>query len=227
MRKYVVLYLVLFLLGLCLFAQEPASAPAKAKLLPADRMDLDMRYSTEMKRLYVQADFTVAGAKLDTLSYFGVFLNRGAKIQSVTINNRASGHYFMQGLVPDHFDPVLPNAELVASDAPARFHGIVLSNFAQYGETVAFRIMYYLDVPEFAMNDMNMLCAGFAPESFWYPRNVMGRTAVNLNLHTTQFTELMLGNQLVAYKDTGFQRTHSSMFFDMPAQPLAFRLIRN
>ena len=227
MRRFTALFLLLFLASAALYAQVTVeNVSPKVKFLPMESMDLNMRYSSEMQRLYVQVDFDVETARLDAYSYWGMFLNKNAKISGVMVNGVVSGHYLMQRLSPGHFDPVIAETKYLQAEAPVGFVGIDIRNMETYPDKVRIKFSYFLDIPEFTTNDFKVLNSGFPGEHFWYPHYLNGTTSVNLTLTTTQYFKLMLGNMTIGFKADEFTRTHQTTFFDMPGQPLSFRLMK-
>lgn len=227
MRRFIALFLMFALSAVALSAQVTVeNVLPKVKLLPMDSMDLNMRYSSEMQRLYAQVDMDVDTSKLDADSYWGVFLNKEAKISGVMVNNTGSGHYLMRGLGVGNFEPPLADAKYLKPDAKAQFVGIDMRGLEAFPAKVHVSFNYFLDVPEFAANEIKMPNSGFAGDSFWYPHYLNDTISVNITLATTQYYKLMLGNMTIGFKAEDFLRKHQTTFFDMPGQPLNFRLIK-
>lgn len=226
MRKSICLIALLLLLGVGVFAQVIVPG-AKFKLISPAELDLNMFYSTELQRLYVQADFELEKALLDPTQYNGVFLNRDARLQSLTIAGRGEGYYFVNNISPQHFEPELSYPELLKEDNPARFHGLSINNYQNYPDTVHVTLMYYLDLPEFRINEMNKLCSGFEANQYWYPHDLVSSTVVKVKLDTTPFYTLLLGNSFAQFTDKDFKRTHKCTFIAPPDQPVNLRLIKD
>lgn len=223
MRRFTAFVLMFILAIGALGAQE--AVPSKVKFLPLESMDLSMRYSSEIQRLYVQVDFDVETARLDSLSYWGVFLNKNAQISDVKVNGVVAAHYYLQGLVPEHFEPLV-DAKYLQADAPANFVGIVMGNVASYPEKVRVKFSYFMPVPAFAVNEMKTPNAFMAGDTFWYPHYLNGTVTVNLVLATTPYFELMLGDASMSSTVSDLARTHQSTILDMPGLPKSFRLLQ-
>jgi hypothetical protein len=216
------------MLVFCLSLSAQVIVPgAKFKLITPAVLDLNMFYSSELHRLYVEADFDLQKDQLDPTQYNGVFLSRDTKLQSLTIAGQGEGYYYVNNITAQNFQPELSKPELLAADSPARFHGMSINNYQNYPDTVRVKLMYYLDMPEFRTNEMKQVCAGFGGDQYWYPHSLTGDVKVNVKLETTPYFSLMLGNSFPSHTDQGFKRMHQCSFMDVPPQPQAFRLIKD
>ncbi len=226
MRRLYMTFALLFLFAIGLVAQENTAA-LKFKLLEADEYDLDMFYSTELQRLYMQVDFEVSKEDLDPQFYYGVFLHKGAQIQAITVSGSFESHYWANNLQPEHFDPVLVQPELLVWNSPALFYGIHLNNLAKYPEKPHFRIWYYIEVPPFRLDETNKLTTGLDASEFWYPRSLSKDCTVKITMTTTPYMSLRVGNSFASKLDKQYSRIHTNTYIETPAQPCGFRLIRD
>lgn len=225
MRRFTLLFAFLLLvMGL---AAQDSPAALRFKLLEADEYDLDMFYSTELQRLYMQVDFDISKEKLDPAFYYGVFLHKDAQIQAITVSGNYESHYWANNIQPEHFLPELIQPELLVWNSPVFFFGIHLNSLQKYPATPHFRIWYYLDVPPFRLDEANKLTTGLDAREFWYPRNLSQESKVNITMTTTPFITLRVGNNFASKVDKQYSRIHKSTYIETPGQPCGFRLIRD
>ena len=226
MRRTFATIALLLLLTAGLAAQESSSAFG-FKLLEANEYELDMFYSTELQRLYMQVDFELPKSQLDPSYYYGVFLHKDAQIQAITVSGNFEAHYWVNNLQPEHFEPVLIKPELLVWNSPALFYGIHLNNLDKYPDTPHFRIWYYLQIPPFSLDESNKLSTGISSAEFWYPRNLNRESTVSVTMTTTPYMSLMVGNNYASKLDKQYSRIHKNTFVETPNQPCCFRLIRD
>lgn len=223
MRRIAFLILVLSILCTAAFAQ---SDKVWTKQFPANDISLNMSYSSELQRLYVQVDGTVNKSSIDNFALNGLFLARNARIQGLWINGQLSKVLFVNSLNPTNFQPALEQAQLLDSNGLNRYHILALNNFASYPESIPFRLSYYLEIPAFKKGALNQQITSLPPETFWYPKNLLGETHIKFKLITTTYNRVMLGDALVPYTDQDYQRIHAVSFSDEVFPPLTFKLIK-
>jgi len=226
MRRKYMMFALLLLLALGLASQENTAA-LRFKLLEAGEYELDMFYSTELQRLYMQVDFELPKNELDPNFHYGVFLHKDAQIQAITVSGSFEAHYWANNLQPEHFEPHLVQPELLVWNSPARFFGIHLNNLDKYPETPHFRIWYYVQVPPFRLDETNKLTTGLDAAEFWYPRNLSRETTVQVTMTTTPYMSLRVGDTFASKLDKQFSRTHKNTYIETPSQPCGFRLVRD
>ena len=226
MRRTYLLIALLLSLTAGIVAQDTAAA-FRFKLLEAGEYELDMFYSTELQRLYMQVDFDIPGEELSPGYYYGVFLHKDAQIQAITVSGNFESHYWVNNLQPEHFEPELIQPELLVWNSPARFFGIHLNSLEKYPETPHFRIWYYLEVPPFRLDETNKLTTGLDAAEFWYPRNLSRETTVQVTMTTTPYMSLRVGDTFASKLDKQFSRTHKNTYVETPSQPCGFRLVRD
>lgn len=227
MRKIAILAFILLMICAAVYAQgEAPKQTVWAKVFPATEQNLDIRYSTELQRLYIQVDAKVQKSTIDNFALNGLFLPRNARVQGLWINGKSSKFLFVNNLKPENFNPPLEKPELLDEKGPARYHIMMMNDFADYPDVVPVRIVYYIDMPPLEPNSLDQLFTMLSPETFWYPRYILGTTTVKLKLVTTTFIRLMLGDALVPSSDKDYQREHVAGFRDDPAKPLSFRLMK-
>ncbi len=226
MRRLYILIILILMLTVGLWAQKESS-PLYFRLLESEKYNLDMFYSTELQRLYVQLDFDIPKSSLDPAAHYGVFLIKDALFQNVMISGKFASHYFVNNLVPQHFVPELTKTELLKDDSPAKFYGFTIKDFADLPELVHVRMWYYLTVPVFKIDEMNKLSTYLDAEKFWYPRNFTSSSTVELKLTTTPFMTLLVNNSYAPQTDKQYSRIHNSTFLEIPHQPASVRLIRD
>jgi hypothetical protein len=225
MRRFILLTLVALLLAAGLAAQEHTAA-LKFKLLEAAEYNLDMFYSSELQRLYVQLDFDIPKSNLDPQYHYGVFLDKGAQFQAITISGNYESHYWVNNLQPEHFEPVLTQRSLLSADCPALFFGLSMNDFDKLPDTAHYRIWYYLSVPPFQLDSSQKLSTGIEASQYWYPRNMSSPSTVNLKLTTTPYLTLLVGNSFAAKDDKDFSRVHTSNYIESVDNPCSLKLIR-
>lgn len=226
MRRFLFIFILTLLLTSGLGAQNGADA-LYFKLLEAEEYELDMFYSTELQRLYVQIDFDIPKTEIDPAYHYGVFLERDAQFQSITICGQYSSHYLVNNLMPEHFVPGLTKPELLNWDSPVTFYGLSLANYDNLPETVHFRIWYYLRIPPFKLDETQKLSTGLDASQFWYPRNISTNSTVRLKLTTIPYMTLLVGNSYAAKIDKQYSRIHAITFIETVDQAHSFRLIRD
>lgn len=220
----------LILLGLILAAGLGAQNDTAAlyfKLLESEEYDLDMFYSSELHRLYVQVDFEIPKSELDPTYHYGVFLERDAQFQGFTLSGQVGNNYHVNNLMPEHFLPGLTQPELLDWDSPVLFRGLHIPDLGTMPDILHFRIWYYLRVPPFKLNENQKLTTGLDAEQFWYPRNIRTKSNVNLRLITTPFMSLQIGTEVARKTDKQYSRVHTLSFIESVEQPHAFKLVRD
>ena len=223
MRKHmftVLLTLLFASLLVCLSAQEQKSF----KLLQAPEYDLDILYSSELVRLYVQVDFAIPRDQLDASSYYGVFLSSGAVFQRALVGGEYAPHFFVSNLVPEHFQPALPVAEVLNEESGVKFIGISLKDLDKFPETVTFRLWYILPVTSPASDSIGKPSFLIDGKQFWYPRNVHQVSTVKLNMLTTPRISVLIDKSFATQTDKDNSRQHTGTFLEMPDQPCSLRL---
>ncbi len=224
------LFIILSLLIVCLplLAQEQiATPPTWAKQFPASEMNLELRYSVEMQRLYFSLRASASKADIDNFSLNGFFLPSDARIQGLWINDQPSRFLFVSNLKPENFNPPLEDDKLLAKNSTARYHILMMNDFLQYPDDVKVRVDYYLNMPAFKSNTLGQLYTVLGADSFWYPRNLSKQTKINFKLVTTPHLRLTLGDAMVPFTDMDYKREHKANFTDSPTEPLAFRLTKD
>lgn len=225
----IIAFLMIVLLMACSAALAQEQVPKQtlwAKQFPATDLNLDVRYSTELKRLYIQVDTQVAKTAIDNFALNGFFLPRDARIVGLWINGKPSRILFVGKLQPGNFNPAITSADLLSDNSPARYHVMALNGYAEYPDMVKVNLSYYLDMPDFQPNSLNQMYTLLKPDKFWYPRNINVPTNVKIKVVTTTYMRLMLGDALVPFTDKDYMREHVASFRDDPAEPLSFRLTR-
>lgn len=226
MRRLLFIFVLSLLLASGLGAQNSADA-LYFKLLQAEDYELDTFFSTELQRLYVQIDFDVPKTELDPTYNYGVFLDRDAQFQSITVSGQYSSHYLVNNLKPEHFVPGLTQPELLDWDSQVTFYGLSLANYESLQEIVHFRIWYYLRIPPFTLDDTQKLSTGLDAQQCWYPRNINTSSSVKLKLTTIPYISLRIGNREAEKVDKQYSRTHTITFVESVDQPRSFTLIRD
>ncbi len=226
MRRISGILILLLLLTTGLFAQQ-IEPGAKFKLLNANYYEVEMFHSSQLQRLFLQVDFDLPKSQVDPASYLGVFLPREARLEGLWVAGFREGYYFVNNLAPGHFQPVLPDPGLLAEDSAARFHGLSINNYEDYPDVVHFTLKYYINMPEFALNQANRMCSMLSPAMFWYPRNLSGNSTLKMKLTTTPYFTLQVGNSLPPPMDQDFKRKFECTVIDMPEQPLSLRLMKD
>ncbi|HPV14985.1 MAG TPA: hypothetical protein PL126_04990 [Candidatus Cloacimonadota bacterium] len=224
MKKSLLLFTALLILCLPLFAQEPSelSTPL-AKQFPAKELNLELRFSAELQRLYFQVVAIADKADVDDLAHMGFFLPKAAHIQAMQINNKPTRFRIYSKLT---FSPPLEDERILADDSPAQFCVVPLDDYPQFPEQIIVKINYYLDMP-FEANAFGQDCISLSPEEFWYPRNLSQGTDISFKLITIPQMRLSLGENLVPYEDHDFRREHVAKFTDNPAKPLSLRITKD
>jgi len=225
MRRSFLLFAILLLASLLAAQESPAAL--RFKLLEANEYELDMFYSTELRRLYMQVDFEIPKSQLNPEFYHGIFLHKDAQIQAISVSGKPENLYWVTDLVAEHFEPTLPQPELLVWNSPVRFFGIHLDHFAEYSSLTKFKIWYSIDLPTFELDGANKLSTGLDAREYWFPHNLYRDANVKLTLVTTPYMKLHLGNSVATSVDRQYSRTHTFTYTDSPLKPSGFRLIRD
>lgn len=225
MRRTVLFFAILLLVSF-LAAQESPSA-LRFKLLEAGEYELDMFYSTELRRLYMQVDFEIPKSQLNLDYHYGFFLHKDAQIQAISVSGKHEKLYWVTNMVAEHFEPELPQPELLVWNSPVRFFGIHLDHFSEYSRLTQFKIWYSIDLPNFELDGSNKLSTGLNDREYWHPHNLNRDANVNLTLVTTPYMKLHLGKSVATSVDSQYSRTHKFSYTDSPLEPTGFRLIRD
>ncbi|MGC9362257.1 MAG: hypothetical protein ACP5F3_04935 [Candidatus Syntrophosphaera sp.] len=197
------------------------------KLLEAEEYDLDVFYSSELQRLYVQVDFEIPKNELDPTFHYGVFLERDAQFQAFTVDGKTGKHYLVNNLLPEHFVPGLTKPELLNWNSPVLFRGFYLPDLENLPETVHFRMWYYLRVPPFKLDGQQMLTTGLDAGQFWYPRNTNTMSRVNVRMTTIPYISVMVGSNIASQFDKQYSRIHTLSYVESVDQPSSLVLIRD
>jgi hypothetical protein len=226
MHRVIVLISLSLILAAGLGAQIDTAA-LYFKLLEAEEYDLDMFYSSELHRLYVQVDFEILKNELDPSYHYGVFLERDAQFQAFTISGQVGEHYRVNNLSPEHFVMGLTHPELLDWDSSVSFRGLYLHNFDELPENLHFRLWYYLRVPPFKLDANQKLTTVLDANQFWYPRNMRTKSKVNLRMITIPYISISIGNNLASQFDKQYSRIHTLSFEESVEQPSSLRFIRD
>ncbi|MGI6197978.1 MAG: hypothetical protein ACOYIS_02455 [Candidatus Cloacimonadaceae bacterium] len=225
MKKTLILLTSLLIMCLPLLAQELVEArTAVAKQFPTNVLNMELRFSTELQRLYFQLEAIANKADIDDLAHNGFFLPKTARIQGVWLNGKHIRLSYMPELT---FNPPLEDESLLAADSPARFFILEIDDYPGLPEQVEVRINYYINMPPFKASTIGQQFTFLDPDCFWYPRNLSQGTNINFKLITTPRLRLSLGGSLVPYSDHDYKREHTANFTDDPAEPLSLRIIRD
>lgn len=226
MRRYFALLLCLLVVSVALNAQT-GPAQMKFKLLGSNAYDVDMYFSSELQRLFIQVDYDMPKADLDTTSYFGIFLSKSASIQGMVINGTSCTGYEASGLSPDLFDPVIKNRELFDKSSPVAFSGLKLLSWDSLPDPVHVTLWYYLRIPTFTLNPINKLGFTLDSNKFWYPRDPSRLSTVRLKLRTSKNISFMCGNAVVTYTDNKTTRTYQTTYMEIPGQSCLLQIYKN
>lgn len=224
MRKALLLFTSLLILCLPLLAQEQRelSTPL-AKQFPAKELNLELRFSAELQRLYFQVNAIADKASVDESALVGFFLPEAARIQAMQIDNKPVRFRIYRNLT---FSPPLEDEDILADDSPVRYCVIPMDNYSQFPDQVEIRIDYFLDMPAFEANAFGQECTSLSPEQFWYPRSLSQGTDISLKLITTPYFRLSLGEALIPCKDHDYRREHITKFKDNPNKPLSLTITK-
>lgn len=224
MRKTIIL-LVLLCLGLSLAAQEADTTQVNFALLDAPVYNLNMRLAPEMQRIYIAADFTVEKAMLNEATYYSFFINKGARIEQLKINDVVSDMLLTTNLVPEHFNPVFTIPALLDSNAVVNCYSFKLDDIFLANGKAEFIIKYWIPLPEWHDSPEGVKCSGFLADQFWFPRNIEGKSTVNTKMVSTVSYNLTLGAECQFTEKDGI-RTHQSSFQDSPDNFAPLKIIK-
>lgn len=225
MRRMIFLLLAILACAIGLRAAEADSLDFK--LLAAETYSLDMFYSSELQRMYVQLDFDIPKSALSPDYRYGALLDADAVFQSIEVAGNYENHYRVKNLEPENFAPPQPQAAWLDEKAPARFFGLPLGDWQSLPQKVHFRFWYYTSVDPFTTDSRGVASTGLEPDRFWYPRNTGAASTVQLKLTTTPYMVLRIGENSVTRTDSQYSRVHETTFTENPAEPVALRLIRD
>ncbi len=226
MRRPCLIILTMLFLAVAVAAAAKDTAQY-FRLLEAENYALDMLYSSDLERVYVQVEFSVDRASLDPEARYGLFLDSGAIIQSIMVGGLDQTSYEVSNLKPALFKPKLNQPELLLENSPNGFLGINLPALPQLPPIVQVKLWYYLPVPPVTEQKNQSLATGLDAKRYWYPRNVHHDARVDLKLTTVKFFTLQIEDVAAPRVDGEFGRIHEISFSDKAKKPVSFRLIRD
>lgn len=226
MRRPCLIILTMLFLAVAVVAAAKDGAQY-FRLLEAQEYALDMLYSSELERVYVQVEFSVDRASLDPEARYGMFLDNSAIVQAIMVGGLDQTSYQVSNLKPALFKPKLNQPELLLENSPNGFLGINLPALSQLPPIVQIKLWYYLPVPPVTEQKDQNLATDLDAKRYWYPRNIHGDAKVNLKLTTVKYFILQIGDVAAPRVDGEFGRVHEISYTDKAKKPATFRLIRD
>lgn len=225
MKKILILVTSLLIMCLPLLAQELIETPtAAAKLFPSKELDMELRFSTELQRLYFQVKATADKADIDDLAHNCFLMPKAARVQGVWLNGKRARFSFIPNL---EFSPPLEDIDIMSEKSPARYYILEIGNYAELPDQVEVRIQYYVNMPAFKASTLGQKFTSLSFDQFWYPRQLSRGTDIKFKLTTTPTLRVSLGESLVPYSDQDYKRVHAADFTDDPEEPLNLRITRD
>lgn len=224
MRK---LQIILFLLviGISLGAEIIIKPEFNFALISPDVYDLDLSYSSSLKRLYVDASFSVDPATLPEATYHCFFLSKDVHLEQIYITDKLCGTILANNLVPLHFNPDFPQPELLDSTSTALCYSFNLHPLIETGENIDFRLVYWVEVPELAINASGEASTTLSTDMMWLPRNLIGPSTINLSIKTPDTYQVRFGD-ILNYADNDGIRTHKGSISDAPNKYLELTIFK-
>ena len=223
--KVLAICLIIFATAVCLTADKSDSY--EFQNLEADEYTLDMAYSAELGRLFVQLDFNIPRGKTEARLRYGLFLHKDAVLQSVIISDFVQQAYQVKNLRYKHFKPNLKQKELLAKDSPVSFYGIPRQDFDLLPRVVHYRIWYYLPVAPLARSENAELATVLDSGSFWYPRNLSRKSLVKVKLTTVPEISLRMWDLAITRTVNECSWVYSVTYTEDEDNPASVRLIEN
>lgn len=225
MQKYL-LILILLVIGMGLYADRVIGPGYDFGLLGADTYNLDLRYSNELRKLYVVAEFTIKGSELSNTSLHSFFMSRDAHLDQLYINGKQCGTILANNLVPEHFTPVLQYPELVDSLSTALCYTFNFNCIKLPESDINFKLVYWLQMPEWQKDTAGVEFTSLAADALWFPRNLAGGSTVNIELKTSARYTLQLDSECVYSEENGI-RIHQGSFQDGPGLNPVMKIIKS
>ncbi len=224
--RNMLLALILLTLGTLLFAEaETTEEVPKFSLLSADSYSFEMSIWPEMQRLYVNAEISMNPARITDVEYYSLFLNKELRFEQISVNGMRFMPFKTTGLVPEHFEPVFPQPEVLQDSLNLVCYSFALHGFRNQASNIEIRMRYWIPWPEFKSDDGNTQYLEYLPSGFWFPRNLEFDNQVSIKLITSTRYRLALGD-LVPFSDAEGIRTHSLSYTENPLGVNSFKLFK-
>lgn len=215
---------LLVCLSIFLYAEANQSNQVRFGLISASEYNLDLRLSNEMQRVYITALFTVNADSLKARDYYSFFVNRDVHIEQVFVNAKIQSPFITSNLQPEHFVPVLPVPALLDSTSAMVCYSFKKADLAA-SDSVHFKVGFWIPLPEWQPDTTNALMAGFLTDHYWFPRNVVFHSKVNIRLQSSFLYKLELEKPCMATENKGI-KTHRGCFQDGPGMSSFLKIIK-
>ncbi len=224
MRKFI-FAILLMILAFPIIAEETEITVPVFRLLSTNQYDANLRYYPHLQRIYVNQEFTVYADSLLEADYYSFFLNKAANLEYVYVNDKFTPPILAEGLVPDHFVPVLPQAELLADSTDVICYSYVLKElFAETGQ-IKFRLRYWLAEPEWQSASDGSSYMELLPDKFCFVRNIESDSNVNVKLQISTRYNLEI-NAPCLFTDIDGIRTYRGGYVDAPQKSTSIKIYR-
>lgn len=223
--KHLVLILILICGIVGLSAQEEVidGSPIRFSLLKALDYDLNLTTGTSIGRLFASVQFSVRKAELANTDYYSFFLNSSATLERVQINGVETRYNLTTNLHPKHFIPELGYPELLDGSMPVNCYSFDSTLFADLPELVNFSFEYWLPLPPYRIGDDGREAFLIGEIPFFYPRNVLESSQVNVRLITTIFHAMDTAHSTA---DRGGIRNINANIIDIPSETIRFNIYK-
>lgn len=220
----ILLSIILMLISLVLCAEVNKGNQVRFGLISAQEYSLDLRLSNEMQRVYITALFTVNADSLKTLDYYSFFVNQDVHIEQMFVNSRLLSPFITSNLQAEHFVPSLPVPALLDSTSAMVCYSLKKADLAA-ADSVHFKVSFWIPLPEWQPDVSNAVMAGFLTDHYWFPRNIVFPSKVNIKLQSSYLYKLELDNPCLTTENKGI-RTHRGCFQDGPGKSSFLKIIK-
>jgi len=232
MRKFI-FAIILMVLAVSLMAEEADSLRVEEaetplpvfRLLSASQYDVNLRYYPHLQRIYVNMEFSVESDSLPEADYYSLFLNKAAQLEYVYVNDKFTPPVLAEGLVPEHYEPVLPQPELLSDSTMVMCSSFVLKGLMPEPGKIKFRIRYWIAEPEWQIADDGSSFMELLSDQFWFLRNI--ETASNVNVKLQSSTRYSLDiNAPCLFTDVDGIRVFRGGYEDGPGKSIPIRIYK-
>lgn len=224
MRKILIMML-LFITGLCMGAEIIIKPDFNFGVISPSEINLDLRYSNSLSRLYVIASFSLDPQALPKTTYHSLFLDNSMHLEQICISGKFCGSIITNNLVPQHFVPDFPYPALLDSTSTAICYSFNLAPLKNSKEPIDFRMVYWLDMPALKA-DTGEPSTGLNTDTLWFPRNLLTPSTLNIRISTTDRYRVRFGD-ILNYTDAEGIRTHEGSYADTPGKYFELKLMRS
>lgn len=225
MMRKILIIMFLLVTGLCLGAEIIIKPDFNFGVISPTEINLDLRYSHSLARLYVIANFRLDPQALPKTTYHSLFLDKNVHLEQICISDKICGSILTNNLVPEHFVPDFPYPALLDSTSTAVCYSFNLEPLLNSKEPIEFRMVYWLEMPELKA-DLGSESTGLNSDILWFPRNLINSSTLNFRVSTSDRYRVQFGD-LLNYTDADGIRTHEGSYTDEPGKYLEFKIMKS